>query len=157
MLVWDFYLCDHADSFASKVSMSLIAGAHFKSRVGIHQGYVFHQNKHVPKTGTNPSEQWASTLRNGRNQKCVHWKIGRSNQPCNCAIGKWSTWLFLELVAHIMCYNIIHGDTAPKDRHPIWPARLWLLGAEVPLLQELNRLITTPVTANASKKIQKSM
>jgi hypothetical protein len=34
-------------------SMSLIPGALFKSRVRIHQGYyVFHKNKHVPKTGT---------------------------------------------------------------------------------------------------------
>jgi hypothetical protein len=29
--------------------MSFILGSHFKSKVKIHQGYVFHQNKHIIK------------------------------------------------------------------------------------------------------------
>jgi hypothetical protein len=33
-------------------SMSLIPGAHFKTRVILYNGYVFHRNKIVEKTGT---------------------------------------------------------------------------------------------------------
>jgi hypothetical protein len=37
---------------AFKGNMSRIPGSHFKSRVLLHNEYIFHKNKHVKKTGT---------------------------------------------------------------------------------------------------------
>jgi hypothetical protein len=62
MLVWKFSFsaplggvcrCMQQFRFCCKGSMNVfIPGAHFKSSVILHDGYVFHKNKYVKKTGT---------------------------------------------------------------------------------------------------------